>query len=817
MKAPSTYALILSSLLCVACEKCAPGRVGQGLSRLTIRNMGAIANAINEDPDCGFDSPSVMENWEASGEPGENGTVTWRTECEVEFTQGEPSEDENCNGVVTLATGRVKITASRTIEGYLTGNTKTPVVPNGPEAVAIHIENAEFDNFKVTSSDSDAHLTMIDGSISGTVRPRVAADADRGVCQVPTGDARLENVKYGPSLVRVVGEGRDFQVEVGDSSLNAINGKFDDGENRLWGSITVWGSAQEIPINDDQHALNPDYDAAKQIESFSCLEDLAQPVRYDCETDVRPLIAQGASQLTIQTIGMLTKLAEADEVCGFSSPDVKYNPTIEGEVGDVGGTAVYTIDTPCEMTFAPSTVIDSDCTGRNTYASGVVRITGTKTVNGYVSGDPEDAIVPTTRDPARIELTADFSDLSVWTDPGENRLTIASGQVTGTIRPRLAIDKANGACSKTTPVTAFENVAWSNAQVTVESEGMTFGVTLEGASLNAQNGSKDGVTNQLYGTLMMDGETFDIPISDNPVLDPDYDQAVFDQRYQCDADMQIPKNDADCNMQKPLAEGAGRLVIQTIGALGTMINEDKSCGFSAIRKLVRPDRVEGAPGEQGLMEWSTSGCTMESNNPEKYDDDCKGREKFFSGRADFEAMRTVRGLREEIDVFGLFGIDSIVPQTFDAVDLGLTSVRVRDFLAYDIDPGKNGPERTMWIEDATLRAQVKPIVAENPEEPGRHDVKTNIAHITSVSMTGTNAQILFEGKRFNVFIDSVNLEAFNGSWDVMGMTNVIRGSVTINGETFEYPGDAGLDPDFELSDFTQRYECRVAGTVPPAN
>jgi hypothetical protein len=215
------------------------------------------------------------------------------------------------------------------------------------------------------------------------------------------------------------------------------------------------------------------------------------------------------------------------------------------------------------------------------------------------------------------------------------------------------------------------------------------------------------------------------------------------------------------------------------------------------------------------MEWTVSGCEISSRSASKYDDDCKGREKFFSGSTSFEASRVVRGLREEIDVFGLFGIDSIVPQTFDAVDLVLTSVRVSDFMAFDLDPGQSDPKRTMWIEDATLSANVKPIVAENPEKPGRHDIKTNIAHMTSVQMTGTNASIIFEGKQFNVYIDGANLEAFNGSYRDMGYTNFIRGTVTINGETFEYPGDAGLDPDFELQDFTERYECRVAGTVPP--
>ncbi len=803
------YAVLLLTLSLVACEKCAPGRVGQGLSRLTIRNVGAIATAVNDDTACGFESEAAKDSWVASAEAGQTGTVTWRVEgCVLDFSAAH-EESTDCNDVTATTSGEVKVTATRTIEGYITGDRATPVVPAGPTAVTIHIESAEYDHFKVTSSDSDAFLEMITGSISAIVRPRVAADRDRGVCSVATGDATLEAVSYAPSKVRV---GRDFEVEVDGSDLNAVNGKFEDRENALWGSISVWGSQESIPINDDEKALNPDYDRDEQIASYACKPEITMPVRYDCETDVRPLIAQGASQLSIQTLGMLAKLAEADASCGFSSPDVKYNPTIQGDVGAPGGSATYDMPS-CTMTFAPGTVIDTDCNGKNTYASGTVHVRGSKVVRGYVSGDPEDAIVPTTRDPAELTLTAAFQDFAVWSDPGDNKLTVAEGELTGRVFPRVAIDTVTGACSKQTPVTSFEGVTWANGVAEVASEGMTFGVGLDTSNLAAQNGRKGDRENYLAGQIVVDGDVFDIPISDDPILDPAFDAAAFDRSYTCDAELVVPKDDGECDMQKALAEGAGRLVIQTVGALGTLINNDDDCGFEALLVKARPDEVIGEPGEQGSMTWHVDECRLESARGSEYQEDCKGRTKNFSGTADFDVTRTVTGLRESLLVI----FDSIVPDSPEAVDIQLHGVALNDFIAYDLEPGAMQTERAMFIDSATVRARVRPIVAEMASEPGNYQVQTNIAHMTDVELTATPATIFFDGKQFDVQLDYARLEAFNGSYAGTGATNFIRGVVSINGREFTYADGAPLDPDFEQTDFTERYACKdVRETIPPA-
>jgi hypothetical protein len=810
-----SFALLF--LCTAACEKCAPGQVGQGLARLTVRNVGAITTAINDDTACGFESEAAKNSWVASGPSGEIGEVVWRVEnCEVKFDSDSPAEKTNCNGVLSTTSGTIKVTATRTIQGYITGDRINPVIPAGPTAVSIHLENAEFENFKVTAADSDAVLTMVSGAISAVVKPRVAADADRGVCSVSTGDATMAEIKYSPSKVHITTEDRDFDVDVNSSNLSAVNGLFDDQENLLWGEITVWDSQQNIPTDDDEQQLNPDYDREKQIAGFSCLEEIAEPVRYDCETDVRPLIAQGAAQLSIQTLGALAKIAESDTTCGFSSPAVKNSPSITGLLGEPGGAAVFTIAAPCTHDFPPNTVIETDCNGKKTYASGTVRFSGTKRVEGYVSGDAVDPIVPVKRDPALLTISADFSNFSAWSDPGKNKLTISAGGLSGTIMPRLARDLDTGACSIDTPVATIDGVTWSNGQVEIHSDGMTFGVTLNSSSLTAQNGKKENVENYLAGQLVMDGTSFEIPISDNPVLDPDYDPNVFTSSYTCDAMISVPASDADCDMQQTLAEGAGRLVIQTVGALGTMINVNRRCGFESRLVLLRPDRVEGEVGQQGLMEWSVEGCEFDENDPTEYDADCKNRTKNYQGRVEVDAARIVRGLREEISIFDLINIDSIVPGSPDAVDLTLSKVTLENFIAFDLNPNAETPERALFVESGELSAQVHPILGESLETAGRFDAPTYIARMTNVRLTNAPAIIYFEGKQFKVRIDRAELEAFNGSYSGAGMSNLIQGSVTLNGRTFNFPASSGLDPDFNQTDFTERYSCRVTQPLPPA-
>ena len=798
------------ALGCSAClEKCAPNRVAQGVSQLTIRNFGSIVEAVNEDTECGFESDDVKASFIQNGESGTNGEVIYVVEsCVIDVPRDTPSVNRDCNDVATAVAGKVTVTANRHLRGYLTGDPKQPVIPEGPDAVTIDVVKATFEDFQVDSSDTPEFMVMKSGSISGKLSPQLAAAADTGVCSIPTRNVVFSDIEYENASVRVVTKSRDFIVPVATSNLSAVNGRVGDRENVLSGTITVWGSAQDVPRNSKKPELNPDYDADQHLEGFACTDNLEVPVNTtECVTDIRPLIAQGASQLSIQTIGRLARHFDEDTNCGFASDAVNSAVQITGETGVRGGSGTWTVSTPCVIEFAPGTVLDTDCNGVSVYASGTVRMTGTKTVNGIPSGDPAEPVVPTTRDPALVELQADFSDFSLWAGDGTNKLSVASGQLAAKIHPRVAKDSVKGACSIKTPNSGFSNVAWTDAKVTVESDGSTFSVNIDGSNLTAQNGTKGERTNYLAGSIILDGEPFTIPTGSNPVLDPEYDEASFNSSYACTENMEIATSDADCDMYETLAEGAGRLLVRATGAISSLVNDSKDCGFENLLVKLRPSQVTGSSGQLGSMEWEISGCSVGGGSG-PYQTDCVGVDKYVSGEALVDAKRTVRGEREKvIDIGSIQLIDSIKPLDRTSVDIELQDVELRDFFNEELRAGETISDKALRVVRGQLSATVKPVTGENAKKSGRFDISTPVAHMTGINLRNADVEIFFEGKMFKLHIDSTNIEAFNGSYDQLGMTNMIKGTVTVGDRQITYPAGAGLDPDFEQKNFDASYSC----------
>ncbi|MFN7131456.1 MAG: hypothetical protein ACK4N5_05195, partial [Myxococcales bacterium] len=275
-----TFAAML--LLVTGCAQCAPEQVGTGVARLTIRNVGAITSAVNADKTCGFASPDVLQNPTIEGSVGSTGSITWTvTDCAIDLGAGT-TLSENCTGSTTVGKGKVVVSATRTVTGILTGNAASPVIPGGPDAVTIRLQKATFDNFVAEVSTSKNTLTMIKGSISATLQPRLAVAASSGACAVATPHTTFSEVVYGPSTVFVKTPDNEFEVEVGASALTAQNGSNGEKTNAIGGSITVWEEQVAVPREGDNDGLDPDFDAAKFEEGYACTPDLAQPVSHVC-------------------------------------------------------------------------------------------------------------------------------------------------------------------------------------------------------------------------------------------------------------------------------------------------------------------------------------------------------------------------------------------------------------------------------------------------------------------------------------------------------------------------------------------------------
>jgi hypothetical protein len=440
-------------------------------------------------------------------------------------------------------------------------------------------------------------------------------------------------------------------------------------------------------------------------------------------------------------------------------------------------------------------------------------VRGSRTLRGYVSGDPLEPIVPTSRDPVTFELEATFEDFSLWSDPEINRLTVKTGGLSGRVSPRLAIDTETGACSIATPVAELGDIQWKDAELIVESEGKRFDVSVPSSELAAVNGTRDGVTNRISGTIAVDGETITV---DGP-LDPDFDQGRFDASYACLEHMRVPAVESECNMKKTLGEGAARLLVLALGNLGSLANSDEDCGFSARRVLTNPSQVVGDVGDPGMMRWDIGSCTLAPNANSPVKTDCLGRETYAGGAATFAGSRTVTGLRDEVVIIIIIRFDSIIPTARDSVLLEFANIDFQDFWVAEEEPGAAEPGRGLRLRSGSMSASVQPILGERASEPGTFDVPTPIAALSTIRVENADARILFNGKRFNVRIDRAELEAFNGSWVDAPHMNYIAGRIVIDGEELAIAPSA-LDEEYQQVEFDDRYACTddLRGLVPPA-
>jgi hypothetical protein len=68
-----------------------------------------------------------------------------------------------------------------------------------------------------------------------------------------------------------------------------------------------------------------------------------------------------------------------------------------------------------------------------------------------------------------------------------------------------------------------------NAHATLEAQGKVFDIVIADTSLAAVNGTFDGVTNHIAGTVMVDGNVVNV---EGP-LNPTYNASQFAQSYVC--------------------------------------------------------------------------------------------------------------------------------------------------------------------------------------------------------------------------------------------------------------------------------------------
>jgi len=285
--APLAAALLTLS----ACAQvCAPDQVAMAVARLTTLNADAAITALNDDESCGFMSETVLDAVVRDGDFGAEGSLTWSvTDCEIDMGEGTDTEPNCHTDAYKTVSGKITVaSATKVVTGILMDNPESPILPTSDLAVTITIGETSFDNFEAKPSDSDASMLWVEGSLSGELYPRLAKSTPLGACSFQSSHKGFTGVKYTPSTVVLHAPDQEVEVEIGGSDLQGQvgqnKGKAEEGfiENDLRGSIEIWGTSYDIPIEGDEDGLDPEYDEAEFYAQDECKESVLLPMSFDC-------------------------------------------------------------------------------------------------------------------------------------------------------------------------------------------------------------------------------------------------------------------------------------------------------------------------------------------------------------------------------------------------------------------------------------------------------------------------------------------------------------------------------------------------------
>jgi hypothetical protein len=770
-----------------------------GVARLSVRHVAALLKAIDDDAQCGFQSAAAKASVTMSGAPGDDGSATWTVrDCTLRF-EPEVKLDTDCGGHELWVHGTATVSAVRTVRGVLTADPTQPVAPDRADAATVELQ-ATFDGLQVRDSLSSDTLTVKSGALRVVATPLLAPGAPTGICTVPTGQLGLSALTLSDAELEVVAYGHRLTPSVPSAHLNAQVGLGAQHENWLQGDVTVWETLVQVPTPDGPTGLDPSYDRDAFVRSFACRAGLQQPLGAACSPP-RERGAQGAAMLSVQLFGVVARQIDQDTRCGFATTGLAVVPS--GSIGNKG-TAVWTLPAPCLLSFAPGTVVETDCAGVQTVLEGTVTVAGTKSVRGWLTGDPAEPVVPASSSPATLQLELTFADLRL-TQPGSlNRVWAKGGVLRGTLEPRMALSKKARACSIATPV-AHLMLEHVDTVLEVDRGSTSVSLTLSHSMLEAQSGSAGGKTNYFAGTLTVGGQQISVPSAGAaPVLDPQYQAAAFQASYMCDPDLSLPAAESECSFARPLAEGAARLLVRDAAAVVQGVNADSRCGFQNQNLLENPSSVTGRPGQMGSMGWSAN-CALDQGLQHVYQTDCRGAQTTIEGRASAQLNRVVDGQRGETcgGPFNLTCVETITPLKPDAVTFDVRAVTFDNF-------GVGSADGRLLIHTGSLTTTARTMQGQRRSN-GHYDVATPVGGLSSLALSNANLTLQVGPKTFSFAVASSNLTAFNGAFG--SEKNSLSGSLSVDGELVDL-GALELQPNYSQTQFDAAYACTPDLTAP---
>jgi len=779
--------------------------LAEGVSRLTMRNLGNLILAASQStfeharPECKLGSFETLPTEEY---PLGNNQVelVWKfKDCDFEFKNHPGAEKTHLNG-------RVRLSGERRIKGFhLKGNNKNPVIP-GKGGVRFSFSRIEFDNYAVKTQDSDKSLKIAKGSMSFDAIVHLAKSKSMNVCSTPLPNLTLDNIKYAPSDLTLETQFGDINLAISDSLLFAQVYRHMDVENRIEGHVNIFGEKFTIAKNSK---LDPQYETSDFDKALKSTEDLLMPVDYECEAydPIENKIADGIARLTINNLGRMLSAVALEST----------HERPECQLGELSMTSKASID----YQHKSITWRFDDCEFN---LGGKVRLSGTKTISGFLTGNPQYPIVPQPGSTAQFDFSkAEFENYRAEFDKSTH-LTFLNATLAFGAKIRLAKDKSTGLCSVPAPNLAFHNIRYlkgspNRVMIAAESFGIQqLMIDIENSNFDAQFGFGETVKedNALKGNISILGKSFSLP-SDGLGLNPFPDHAAAFETF-INATPNLASTDRNVMFQCKEFEyvralNAARLMILNTGSV-TQESHDEylkagsyfpGCGFSSLGVRASSKRQSGETGGFGELHFRVNSCKV-VNQPTRgfYEKDCLGDMTVFEGNA------TVSGTQKVVGTLKTYAkyFDDIVPNSPKATSFDFDEISFDKFASYYLQE-KDGSPFARLILNGTISAQVQPILSPKKGRPCEFFRSTPVVSLELKAKSELKARLELSLANFSYNNDlniySAHLKAQNGVFQ--GLGNSINGEINVNHKTFYFDNEK-LNPDYDQDKFDQSYACR---------
>lgn len=808
MKTHALIIVVCGGQLFAACGRVEPSDAND-ISRLALLDVANAIELVNDDRRCGFESDAAIAGQQILGEPGSEGIVIRRVDsCAIDLAiNPEKYPYFGCDSNAGIARGGFKFSGTRTISGRLTGDDRNPVIPSSSEALAIDVERVEFSGFEIARKDKAGSLALVSGSVSGRARIGLAAAADDGLCRVATPNAKLEEITFDNIAVRFTNLLKIREVNIGASILNATNGRFAGDENFLQGVLVLDGIPIAIPNNNEAPLFDPEYSPGAFEATFACPGgQVEQPVNFQCG-DINSFIAENTARISFLAFVDLVALVSNDRRCGFESAAAKSSATFSGTVGGDGALTHRVTD--CTIELPEPVRLEADCLGNSDIASGKVTISAVKILRGTRTDDLLRPILPKIDAPLTLEITS--ARLENFFAQRGTRAGLISGSLSGKMVPRVAQGTTRNFCSVGTPIAELSEINLAGATVRLTTPtGIVTATTDQSTSLSGINGAWRGKENAMWGTLAVNGQSFSLPFDGAPKsgeFEPTYSRTTFAESWQCDSALARPIS-FDCSAELPVPETISRMSVGILGTLTSMIENDAACGFAST--AAKNSAEFGVPtGDAGEATFLIRECAIDLPRTTILGTDCNGKQVSAKGKVVFRGQKRMFG-------YNTGAIDrQVVPTSQDGTEFD-TTVELFDFTYLERNPNALEPEIGVHLEHAILGGSVSPRLALD-RLTGACSKATPVSTFDKVGFKSpTELTILFPGLEFTTTVDAMSLNAQSGS--KKGVVNSLSGSLSIGGETYNFPGDgsAPLDPEYDPAAFDRSFQCDPNLVIPRA-